>query len=127
MFCDYGKVLSSRLFIFFVFVQGELEVGLIVFFIIFVEKCVGDDYEKMRKVMLFGQCFIVGQQLVEVCDIIVVMIVEVQIVKMVRDIRVKVVVVCVIVVVGIFLKKLSLFIKGIMDLVKSEENQQFQG
>ncbi|KAK0392833.1 hypothetical protein NLU13_2327 [Sarocladium strictum] len=127
LFRDHGKVSSSRLPILPVLVQGEPEAGPTAFSIVLAEKCVGEDYEKMRKAMPPGQRLIAGQQLAEARDTTAATIAEAQAAKTARDIRVKAAAACAIVAVGTLPKKPSPLIKGIMDSVKSEENQQLQG
>lgn len=126
MFRDHGKVSGSRLPVLPVLVQGEPEAGPAAFSIALAEKCVGDDYERMKKAMPPGQKLIAGKHLAEARDTTLIAIEEAQAAKASRDFRIKAAAACALVAVGALPKKPSPLIKGIMDSVKSEENQLLQ-
>ncbi|KAF4452540.1 putative MOT1-transcriptional accessory protein [Fusarium austroafricanum] len=126
LFRDHGKVSHSKLPILPVVVQGEAEAGPNAFSITTAEKCIGDDYDKLKKAMPPGQRLIASQQLSDARDMTILAIEEAKTVKTARDIRVKAAAACAIVGMKVLPKKPSPLIKGIMDSVKTEENQQLQ-
>ncbi|UZP43910.1 hypothetical protein NXS19_011722 [Fusarium pseudograminearum] len=126
LFRDHGKVSHSKLPTLPVVVQGEAEAGPNAFSITIAEKCVGDDYERLNKAMPPGQRMIASQQLSEARNITMLAIEEAKTAKAARDIRVKAAAACAIVGMKVLPKKPSPLIKGIMDSVKTEENQQLQ-
>ncbi|KAI5465705.1 SNF2 family DNA-dependent ATPase domain-containing protein [Mariannaea sp. PMI_226] len=125
-FRDHGKVSHSKLPVLPVVVQGEAEAGPSAFSITTAEKCVGDDYERLKKAMSPGQRLIASQQLAEARDITVSTIEEAKVVKAARDIRIKAAAACAMVAMKILPKKPSPLIKGVMDSIKLEENQLLQ-
>ncbi|KAF7545626.1 hypothetical protein G7Z17_g9034 [Cylindrodendrum hubeiense] len=125
-FRDHGKVSHSKLPTLPVVVQGEAEAGPSAFSIATAEKCVGDDYEKLKKAMSPGQRLIASQQLAEARDVTVLAIEEAKTVKAARDVRIKAAAACAMVAMNILPKKPSPLIKGIMDSVKTEESQLLQ-
>ncbi|KAF4121340.1 hypothetical protein GMORB2_2302 [Geosmithia morbida] len=126
LFRDHGKVSQHRLPILPVIVQGEPEAGPNAFSIATAEKCVSDDYEKLRKAMPPGQRLIATQQLVEARNVANDVISEAKAIKDVRDIRVKAGAACAMVSMKQLPKKPSPLIKSIMDSIKLEENQELQ-
>lgn len=125
-FRDHGKVSHSKLPTLPVVVQGEAEAGPSAFSIATAEKCVSDDYEKLKKIMSPGQRLIASQQLAEARDVTVLAIQEAKSVKAARDVRIKAAAACAMVAMNILPKKPSPLIKGIMDSVKTEESQLLQ-
>lgn len=125
-FRDHGKVSHSKLPVLPVVVQGEAEAGPSAFSITTAEKCVGDDYDKLKKAMSPGQRLIASQQLAEARSVTVIAIEEAKSVKAARDVRIKAAAACAMVAMKILPKKPSPLIKGIMDSIKLEENQLLQ-
>ncbi|KAI9166802.1 TBP associated factor [Paramyrothecium foliicola] len=126
LFRDHGKVSHSKLPILPVVVQGEAEAGPSAFSIATAEKCIGDDYEKLKKAMAPGQRLIASQQLAEAREVTRTAIEEAKAVKDSRDARIKAGAACAMVAMNVLPKKPSPLIKGIMDSVKLEENQLLQ-
>lgn len=125
-FRDHGKVSHSKLPVLPVVVQGEAEAGPSAFSIATAEKCVGDDYDKLKKAMSPGQRLIASQQLSEARAVTVSAIDEAKSVKTARDVRIKAAAACAMVAMKILPKKPSPLIKGVMDSIKLEENQLLQ-
>lgn len=126
MFRDHGKVSHSKLPVLPVVVQGEPEAGPNAFSIATAEKVIGEDYDKLKKVMPPGQRLIASQQLAEARNVTVAAIEEAKAFKDARDIRIKAGAACAIVAVKLLPKKPSPLIKAIMESVKTEENQLLQ-
>jgi TATA-binding protein-associated factor len=124
---DHGKVSQHRLPVLPVVVQGEPEAGPNAFSIVTAEKCVGDDYERLKKAMPPGQRLIASQQLTEARNVALGAINEAKSIKESRDIRVKAGAACTMVAMKQLPKKPSPLIKSIMDSIKTEENQELQG
>ncbi|KAM0265193.1 hypothetical protein ACHAQJ_000346 [Trichoderma viride] len=127
LFRDHGKVSHSKLPTLPVVVQGEAEAGPSAFSIATAEKCVGEDFERLKKLMPPGQRLIAGQQLSEARADTVSAIAEAKAFKDARDVRIKAGAACAMVAMKLLPKKPSPLIKGIMDSVKTEENHQLQG
>ncbi|KAM4054666.1 hypothetical protein HRG_005490 [Hirsutella rhossiliensis] len=126
LFRDHGKVSQSKLPVLPVVVQGEPEAGPGAFSISTAEKCVGDDYERLKKLMPPGQRLIASQQLAEARDVAVSVIEEAKAAKDARDVRIRAGAACALVAMKLLPKKPSPLIKGVMDSVKAEESQQLQ-
>ncbi|SPO01010.1 probable MOT1 - transcriptional accessory protein [Cephalotrichum gorgonifer] len=126
LFRDHGKVSQSKLPILPVIVQGDPEAGPTAFAIATAEKCVGDDFERLKKAMPPGQRLIAGKQLEEARSLTVETIEEAKIAKALRDVRIKAAAAAALVAMEVFPKKLSSLIKAVMDSVKTEENQELQ-
>ncbi|KAJ2969331.1 hypothetical protein NQ176_g8719 [Zarea fungicola] len=126
MFRDHGKVSPGKLPILPVIVQGEAEAGPSAFSLATAEKCVGDDYERLKKIMPPGQRLIASQQLAEARDVAQIAINEAKLLKEARDLRIRAAAACAMVAMKLLPKKPSPLIKGIMDSVKTEENQILQ-
>ncbi|PHH91025.1 hypothetical protein CDD83_1918 [Cordyceps sp. RAO-2017] len=126
LFRDHGKVSQSKLPVLPVVVQGEAEAGPGAFSILTAEKCVGEDYERLRKLMPPGQRLIAGQQLAEARDAAASVIDEAKVAKDARDMRIKAGAACALVALKLLPKKPSPLIKGVMDSIKTEESQQLQ-
>lgn len=126
MFRDHGKVASNKLPLLPIVVQGEAEAGPSAFSIATAEKCVGDDYERLKKAMSPGQRLIASQQLAEAREVALASIKEASSFKDGRDVRIKAGAACAMVAIKILPKKPSPLIKGIMDSVKTEESQLLQ-
>ncbi|KAK2591228.1 TATA-binding protein-associated factor mot1 [Conoideocrella luteorostrata] len=126
LFRDHGKVSHNKLPTLPVVVQGEPEAGPSAFSLATADKCVNEDFEKLKKLMAPGQRLIANQQLAEARAITVLAIEEAKSLKDARDTRIKAGAACALVAMKILPKKPSPLIKGIMDSVKTEENQLLQ-
>ncbi|PKS10347.1 hypothetical protein jhhlp_002098 [Lomentospora prolificans] len=126
LFRDHGKVSASKLPILPVVVQGEPEAGPGAFSIAAAEKCVTDDFERLKKAVPPGQKLIAGKQLEEARDLTLQTIEEAKLAKGTRDVRIKAAAAAALVAMQVFPKKLSTLIKAIMDSVKTEENLELQ-
>jgi TATA-binding protein-associated factor len=126
LFRDHGKVSHHKLPVLAVVVQGDPTAGPGAFSIANAEKCMGDDYERLKKHMAPGQRLIASKQLDEARDITVMAIEEAKIAKSLRDVRIKAAAASALVAMKVFPKKLSALIKAIMDSVKTEENHELQ-
>lgn len=126
LFRDHGKVSQHKLPVLPVVVQGEPEAGPSAFSIATAEKCVGEDYEKLKRAMPPGQRLIASQQLAEARDVANNAIQEAKSIKEARDIRVKAGAACAMVAMKQLPKKPSPLIKSIMDSVKTEEDRELQ-
>ena len=126
MFRDHGKVPPQKLPTLPVIVQGEAEAGPSAFSIVMAEKCIGEDYERLKKTMPPGQRLIASQQLADAREATLSAIEEAKAAKDVRDIRIKAGAACAMVAMRLLPKKPSPLIKAIMDSVKNEDNQLLQ-
>ncbi|UKZ80636.1 hypothetical protein TrVFT333_008399 [Trichoderma virens FT-333] len=126
LFRDHGKVSHSKLPTLPVVVQGEAEAGPSAFSIATAEKCVGEDFERLKKIMPPGQRLIAGQQLAEAREDTLAAIQEAKTFKDARDVRIKAGAACAMVAMKLLPKKPSPLIKSIMDSIKTEENHQLQ-
>lgn len=126
MFRDHGKVAPHKLPILPVVVQGEAEAGPSAFSLATADKCVGDDFDRLKKIMPPGQRLIASQQLAEARDVAIAAIEEARAFKGTRDIRIKAGSACAMVAMKLLPKKPSPLIKGIMDSVKTEESLLLQ-
>ncbi|CAI4218026.1 unnamed protein product [Parascedosporium putredinis] len=126
LFRDHGKVSASKLPILPVVVQGEPEAGPGAFSIATAEKCVTEDFERLKKAVPPGQKLIAGKQLEEARDLTLQTITEAKLAKGVRDVRIRAAAAASLVAMQVFPKKLSTLIKAIMDSVKTEENLELQ-
>lgn len=126
LFRDHGKVSQSKLPSLPVVVQGDPEAGPGAFSIAHAEKCVGDDFEKLKKAMPPGQRLVAGKQLEEARNVTMETIEEAKAAKALRDVRIKAAAAAALVAMEVFPKKLSALIKAVMDSIKTEENQELQ-
>ncbi|KAG6003671.1 hypothetical protein E4U54_000646 [Claviceps lovelessii] len=126
LFRDYGKVPHSKLPTLPVIVQGEPEAGPSAFSIATAEKCVNEDFEKLKKSMPPGQRLIASQQLDEARDAAVSAIEDAKVFKDARDMRIRAGAACALVAMKLLPKKPSPLIKGIMESVKAEESPLLQ-
>lgn len=126
LFRDHGKVSHNKLPVLPVVVQGEPEAGPSAFSIATAEKCVSDDFDRLKKIMPPGQRLIASQQLSEARGVAVSAIEEAKAFKDARDTRIKAGAACAMVAMKLLPKKPSPLIKGIMESVKTEENQLLQ-
>ncbi|GAO13149.1 uncharacterized protein UV8b_03548 [Ustilaginoidea virens] len=126
LFRDHGKVSHSKLPVLPVIVQGEPEAGPSAFSVATAEKCVNEDFEKLKKMMPPGQRLIASQQLADARNNAISAIDEAKSFKAARDVRIKAGAACAMVAMHLLPKKPSPLIKGIMDSVKTEESQLLQ-
>lgn len=126
MFRDHGKVSPNKLPLLPVVVQGEAEAGPSAFSLATADKCVADDYDRLKKIMSPGQRLIASQQLAEAREVALAAIEEAKSFKDARDIRIKAGAASAMVAIKMLPKKPSPLIKGIMDSVKTEESQILQ-
>ncbi len=125
-FRDVGKVSQSRLPVLAVVVQGEPEAGPDAFSIVNADKCVGEDFERLKKAMSASTRMIASQALTEARDSVVEVISNAKTIKEQRDIRIKAAAAGALVAMKVSPKKPSHIIRGIMDSVKKEENAELQ-
>lgn len=126
LFRDHGKVAAHKLPVIAVVVQGEAEAGPTAFSLITAEKCANEDFEKLKKAMAPAQRMIAGQQLQEARETTKVAIEDAKSIKTARDVRITAAAACALIALKVLPKKPSPLIKGIMDSIKLEENQQLQ-
>ena len=125
-FRDVGKVSQSRLPTLAVVVQGEPEAGPESFSILTAEKCVNEDFDKLKKAMAPGQRLIATPALTDARDGVVEVINNAKEVKEVRDTRIKAAAASALASMKMSPKKPSAIIKSMMDSVKKEENHELQ-
>ncbi|KAI6782191.1 helicase-like protein [Emericellopsis cladophorae] len=125
-FRDHGKVPQQKLPLLPVVVQGDAEAGPSAFSLTTAEKCVNEDFERLKKAMPPGQRLIASQQLAEQRALARSVIEEARLIKEARDVRVKAGAACAIVAIQQLPKKPSPLIKSIMDSIKTEENHELQ-
>ncbi|KAF7530785.1 hypothetical protein G7054_g9506 [Neopestalotiopsis clavispora] len=126
LFRDHGKVSQSKLPTLPVVVQGEAEAGPTAFSISIAEKCVGDDFERLRKAMAPAQRLITTNDLMEAKKSTTTAIQEAKVAKDGRDIRIRAAAACALIAMKVLPKKPSPLIKGIMDSIKLEESHLLQ-
>ncbi|RYO93094.1 hypothetical protein DL766_000238 [Monosporascus sp. MC13-8B] len=126
LFRDHGKVAQHKLPTLAVLVQGEADAGPNAFSLATADKCVTDDYERLKKAMAPAQRLIASQQLNDARIATISAIDEAKTIKDARDIRIKAAAACALIAMRVLPKKPSPLIKGIMDSIKLEENQQLQ-
>ncbi|KAI1330419.1 hypothetical protein F5Y16DRAFT_396387 [Xylariaceae sp. FL0255] len=127
LFRDHGKVSQQKLPTLAVVVQGEAEAGPGAFSLVNADKLVSDDYDRLKKAMAPAQRLIASQQLNEARIDTVAAIEEARTMKDIRDVRIKAAAACALVAMKTMPKKPSPLIKGIMDSIKLEDNDQLQG
>jgi TATA-binding protein-associated factor len=125
-FRDIGKVSSHRLPTLAVVVQGEPEAGPDAFSIVNADKCVAEDFDRLKKALPPGQRLIATEALNEARASTIAVIETAKSVKEQRDIRIKAAAASALVSMNIAPKKPSAIIKGMMDSVKKEENLELQ-
>ncbi|TDZ29364.1 putative helicase mot1 [Colletotrichum spinosum] len=126
MFRDHGKVPSGRLPTLAVLVQGDEQAGPGAFSITVADKVIGEDFDKIKKIMSPGQRLVANQMLAEAREVTASAIADAKAAKDARDVRIKAAAACALVAVKSLPKKPSPLIKGIMDSIKMEENQELQ-
>ncbi|KAI8966794.1 hypothetical protein F5Y11DRAFT_4073 [Daldinia sp. FL1419] len=126
LFRDHGKVPSHKLPALAVVVQGEAEAGPGAFSLTTAEKCINDDFDRLKRAMVPAQRLIANQQLNELRTAIVEAIEDAKSIKDTRDVRIRAAAACALIAMRVLPKKPSPLIKAIMDSIKLEENQQLQ-
>ncbi|CAJ2509814.1 Uu.00g057140.m01.CDS01 [Anthostomella pinea] len=127
LFRDHGKVAQQKLPSLAVVVQGEAEAGPTAFSLANADKCVSDDFDRLKKAMAPAQRLISIQQLNEARQVALTAIDEAKSIKDSRDVRIKAAAACALIAMKTLPKKPSPLVKGIMDSIKLEDNQQLQG
>lgn len=125
-FRDTGKVASSRLPVLAIVVQSEAEAGPDAFSLQTAEKCINEDYERLKKSMSAAQRLIATQALSEARENVVEAIINAKNLKEQRDIRIKSAAASALVAMKVSPKRPTHIIKGMMDSVKREENLELQ-
>ncbi|KAI0902573.1 hypothetical protein F4806DRAFT_491044 [Annulohypoxylon nitens] len=126
LFRDHGKVAQHKLPALAVVVQGEAEAGPGAFSLSTADKCVNEDFERLKKAMAPAQRLIASQQLSDVRASTLTAIDEAKSIKETRDVRIKAAAACALIAMKVLPKKPTPLIKATMDSIKLEENQQLQ-
>jgi TATA-binding protein-associated factor len=125
-FRDSGKVSQSRIPTLAVVCQGEAEAGPDAFGIVNAEKCVNEDFEKLKKAMSAAQRMVAKDALDEARANVVSAVEDAKAMKVQRDVRVAAALAGALVSMDLVPKKISVVIKGLMDSIKKEENLELQ-
>ncbi|CAG8961436.1 hypothetical protein HYFRA_00013886 [Hymenoscyphus fraxineus] len=125
-FRDIGKVSQGRLPTLAVVVQGEPEAGPDAFSIQIADKCVGDDFDRLKRNLAAAQRLIATQQLSEARESVVAVIENAKLIKEQRDVRIKAAAASALVAMKFSPKKPTHIIKGMMDSAKKEDNIELQ-
>lgn len=125
-FRDVGKVSQGRLPVLAVVVQGEAEAGPDAFSMLNAEKCVNEDFDRLKKALAPGQRLIATQALSEARNGVLEVIDSAKSIKEQRDIRIRAAAASALVAMKVLPKKPTHIIKGMMDSVKKEENLELQ-
>ncbi|KAH9900563.1 SNF2 family domain-containing protein [Xylariomycetidae sp. FL2044] len=126
LFRDHGKVSQHKLPTLAVVVQGEAEAGPGAFSLAVADKCVSEDFDRLKKAMAPAQRLIASQQLNDARGTTVSAIDDAKAIKETHDVRIKAAAACALISLKVLPKKPSPLIRGIMDSIKLEENQQIQ-
>ncbi|KAI0180227.1 hypothetical protein GGR52DRAFT_233826 [Hypoxylon sp. FL1284] len=126
LFRDHGKVAPQKLPTIAVVVQGEAEAGPGAFSLATAEKCVNEDFERLKKAMAPAQRLLASQQLQDSRETTMTAIEDAKSIKDTRDVRIKAAAACALIAMKVLPKKPSPLIKAVMDSIKLEENQQLQ-
>ncbi|OTA60029.1 hypothetical protein K449DRAFT_397105 [Hypoxylon sp. EC38] len=126
LFRDHGKLPQHKLPVLAVVVQGEAEAGPGAFSLATADKCINEDFERLKRAMAPAQRLITSQQLSELRASAVSAIEDAKAIKDTRDVRIKAAAGCALIAMKVLPKKPSPLIKAIMDSIKLEENQQLQ-
>ncbi|PQE19039.1 putative MOT1-transcriptional accessory protein [Rutstroemia sp. NJR-2017a WRK4] len=125
-FRDIGKVSQGRLPTLAVVVAGEAEAGPDAFSIVTADKCVNEDFDRLKKALAPGQRMIATQALSEARDHAIEVINNAKSIKEQRDTRIKAAAASALVAMKVSPKKPTHIIKAMMDSVKKEENIELQ-
>ncbi|TGO83314.1 hypothetical protein BPOR_0665g00010 [Botrytis porri] len=125
-FRDVGKVSQGRLPVLAVVVAGEAEAGPDAFSVVTAEKCVSEDFDRLKKILSPGQRMIATQALTEARETVTEVINNAKSIKELRDTRIKAAAASALVAMKVSPKKPSHIIKSMMDSVKKEETLELQ-
>ncbi|KAA8568656.1 hypothetical protein EYC84_007665 [Monilinia fructicola] len=125
-FRDVGKISQGRLPVLAVVVAGEAEAGPDAFSIVTADKCVSDDFDRLKKALSPGQRMIATQALSEARENATEVINNAKSIKEQRDTRIKAAAASALVAMKVSPKKPSHIIKAMMDSVKKEETLELQ-
>ncbi|TVY23493.1 putative helicase [Lachnellula hyalina] len=125
-FRDVGKVSQGRLPTLAVVVQGEPEAGPDAFSIQTADKCVNEDFDRLKKALAPGQRLIATDSLTEARNSVVEVIENAKSIKEQRDVRIKGAAASALVSLKVSPKRPTHIIKGMMDSVKREDNVELQ-
>jgi TATA-binding protein-associated factor len=125
-FRDVAKVSQGRLPTLAVVVQGESDAGPDAFSMLNADKCVNEEFDKLKRGLPPGQRLIATKALTEARDAAIIVIDNAKAIKEQRDIRIKAAAASALVAMKVTPKKPSAIIKGMMDSVKKEENLELQ-
>ncbi|KAF7937173.1 uncharacterized protein EAE98_001487 [Botrytis deweyae] len=125
-FRDVGKVSQGRLPVLAVVVAGEAEAGPDAFSIVTANKCVSEDFDRLKKMLSPGQRMIATQALTEARENVTEVINNAKSIKELRDTRIKAAAASALVAMKVSPKKPSHIIKSMMDSVKKEETLELQ-
>ncbi|RDL40655.1 p-loop containing nucleoside triphosphate hydrolase [Venustampulla echinocandica] len=125
-FRDVGKVSQHRLPTLAVVVQGEPEAGPDAFSIQTADRCVNEDFDRLKKALAPGQRLIATQALSEARETVVEVVDNAKAIKEQRDVRIKAAAASALVAMKFSPKKPTHIIKAMMDSAKKEENFELQ-
>lgn len=125
-FRDHGHVPMSKLPTLAIVVQGEIGAGPTAFSIANAEAVVGNDFDRLKKSLAPAQRITSSQVLNDAREAARSSIDEAKKIKSERDIRIKAAAASALVAISEIPKKPSSLIKGIMDSIKLEENNELQ-
>lgn len=125
-FRDHGHVPMSKLPTLAIVVQGEIGAGPTAFSISNAEAVVGNDFDRLKKSLAPAQRITSSQVLNDAREAARSSIDEAKKIKSERDIRIKAAAASALVAISEIPKKPSSLIKGIMDSIKLEENNELQ-
>ncbi|KAI9729330.1 MAG: TATA-binding protein-associated factor mot1 [Claussenomyces sp. TS43310] len=125
-FRDVGKISQGKLPTLAVVVQGDPEAGPDAFSMVNAERCVNEDFERLKKALTPAQRLMAIEALNEARQSTLEVIETAKSVKEQRDIRIKAAAASALVAMKTTPKKPTHLIKGMMDSVKKEENHELQ-
>lgn len=125
-FRDVGKLSPGKLPTLAVVVQGEPEAGPDAFSLQVADKCVNEDFDRLKKALAPSQRLIATQALNEACESAMEALEIAKSAKDQRDIRIKAAAASALVAMKVSPKKPTHIIKSMMDSVKKEENLELQ-
>jgi TATA-binding protein-associated factor len=125
-FRDVGKLSQGRLPVLAVVVQGEAEAGPDAFSIVNANKCINEDFDRLKKALSASQRMISIEALDAARKSAINVIETAKTVKDQRDIRIKAAASSALVAMDFVPGKPNQIIRGMMDSVKTEENIELQ-